>query len=114
MLDVRLYIAQRISALVMVPLVIGHIAVMIIAIQGGLSAAEILSRTQGSIGWALFYGIFVLAVAVHAAIGLRVVLFEMLGMRGTPLDLLSWVILLVLLGLGGDAVWTVTFAGVGR
>ena len=38
MLDLRLYMAQRLSALVMAPLVIGHIAVMIYAVQGGLSA----------------------------------------------------------------------------
>ena len=61
MLDVRLYLAQRISALIMVPLVLGHLAVMIYAIQGGLSAAEILGRTKGSFFWFAFYGLFVLA-----------------------------------------------------
>ena len=34
--------------------------------RGGLSAAEILERTRGSVGWAAFYALFVLAVAVHA------------------------------------------------
>jgi hypothetical protein len=47
MLDFRLYMAQRLSALIMAPLVIGHLAVMIYAVQGGLSAGEILGRTQG-------------------------------------------------------------------
>ena len=42
MLELRLYMAQRITALIMAPLVIGHIAVMIYAVQGGLSAGEIL------------------------------------------------------------------------
>jgi len=64
MLDVRLYMAQRLSALIMAPLVLGHIAVMIYAVQGGLSASEILGRTAGSVGWALFYGLFAVAVAV--------------------------------------------------
>ena len=73
MTELRLYLAQRISAMVMVPLVIGHIAVMIYAIQGGLSAGEILGRTQGSVFWALFYGTFVVAVAVHAAIGPEII-----------------------------------------
>ena len=59
MLDIRLYMAQRLSALIMVPLVIGHIAVMIYAVQGGLTGAEILARTQGSVAWFLFYGSFV-------------------------------------------------------
>ena len=71
MLDLRLYMAQRLSALLMAPLVIGHIAVMIYAVQGGLSAGEILGRTRGSLFWALFYGGFVVAVSIHAAIGLR-------------------------------------------
>ena len=62
MLDLRLYMAQRLSALLMAPLVIGHIAVMIYAVQGGLSAGEILGRTRGSLFWALFYGGFVVAV----------------------------------------------------
>ena len=47
--DLRLYMLQRITALLMAPLVLGHLAVMIYAIQGGLSAAEILGRTQGSL-----------------------------------------------------------------
>ena len=68
MLDFRLYMAQRLTALIMAPLVLGHIAVMIYAIQGGLSSAEILGRTQGSLFWLLFYGLFVLAVSIHAAI----------------------------------------------
>lgn len=108
MLDVRLYMLQRITALIMAPLVIGHIAVMIYAVQGGLSAAEILGRTQGSIGWFLFYGLFVVAVSIHAAIGLRTILHELSGFSGRPLTLLSWCIFLFLLGLGGRAVLAVT------
>ena len=37
MLELRLYMAQRITALIMAPLVIGHIAVMIYAIGEKLS-----------------------------------------------------------------------------
>ena len=37
MLDLRLYMLQRLTALIMAPLVIGHIAVMIDAVQGGLT-----------------------------------------------------------------------------
>ena len=76
MLDIRLYMLQRITALIMAPLTLGHIAVMIYAIQGGLSAAEILGRTQGSFWWMLFYGSFVIAVAIHAPIGLRTIMRE--------------------------------------
>ena len=108
MLGVRLYMAQRLSALVMAPLVAGHLAVMIYAVQGGLTAAEILGRTQGSLAWAIFYGLFAVAVSVHASIGLRVVLSETLKLHGRALDGVSWAIFLGLLALGARAVWAVT------
>ena len=101
MLTLRLYFAQRLTALIMAPLTLGHLAVMIYAVQGGLSVAEILARTQGSVAWFLFYGGFVVAVAVHAAIGLRVVVFEWLGVRGIALSVFSLVVLATLLLLGG-------------
>lgn len=108
MTDLRLYMAQRLSALVMAPLVLGHIAVMIYAIQGGLSAGEILSRTQGSIAWALFYGTFVIAVSIHAAIGLRTILYEWANLRGGALNGVAIAICLVLLAMGLQAVYAVT------
>ena len=108
MLNVRLYMLQRLTALIMVPLVVVHIVVMIYAIQGGLSAAEILGRTKGSILWLLFYGSFVLAAAVHGAIGLRVVIHETLKLKGAVLELLTWLIAAGLAGLGLNAVWAVT------
>lgn len=107
MLNLKLYMAQRLSALIMAPLVLGHIAVMIYAVRGGLTADEILSRTQGSIWWALFYGTFVGAVAVHAAIGLRVVVFESTGLKGGGLTAFTWAVFLLLAGLGFRAVYAV-------
>ncbi|WP_282609591.1 succinate dehydrogenase [Pelagibius sp. Alg239-R121] len=108
MLDLRLYMAQRISALIMIPLTLGHIAMMIYAVQGGLSAGEILARTQGSLAWMLFYGSFVAAVSVHAAIGLRVILFESFKIKETILNALSWTVFLGLLYMGARAVYAVT------
>jgi fumarate reductase subunit C len=108
MLDARLWLAQRLSALVMAPLVLGHLAVMIWAIQGGLSVGEILGRTQGSAFWFGFYGLFVLAVSVHAAIGLRVVVYETLRLPGRWLGLFTAATFLLLLALGARAVWAVT------
>ena len=113
MLDIRLYIAQRLSALIMAPLVIGHIAVMIYAVQGGLTVDEILGRTRGSLAWLVFYGSFVIAVSVHGAIGLRVITFEWFGLKGRALTILSWLVFAGLLGLGGRAVFAVTMAGGG-
>lgn len=108
MLNLRLYMAQRLSAMIMAPLVLGHIAVMIYAIQGGLSTAEILGRTQGSVLWFLFYGSFVLAVAIHAAIGLRVILHDITGLRGVGLNIFTYATGFVLLVMGGRAVTAVT------
>ncbi|MCR9110929.1 succinate dehydrogenase [Marivita sp. XM-24bin2] len=108
MSEFHLYMAQRLSALVMAPFVVVHIGVMIYAIQGGLSAAEILGRTQGSAFWFVFYGLFVVAVSIHAAIGLRTILGEWAGLRGGQRDVISALIGLGLLLLGAQAVWAVT------
>ena len=108
MIDTRLYMAQRLSAMIMMPLVLIHIGVMIYAIQGGLSADEILSRTQGSSFWFLFYGLFVLAASIHAAIGLRVIAHEMIGLKHTTLAVFTWGFGLTALFMGARAVWAVT------
>ncbi len=110
MLDLRLYMLQRLSALVLAPLALGHIAVMIYAVQDGLSAGEILSRTQGSLAWTIFYGLFVLAVSVHAAIGLRVIVAETLKLRGPLLGVFAWLVFLGLLVLGARALYAVILA----
>ncbi|WGH77315.1 succinate dehydrogenase [Jannaschia ovalis] len=108
MLDLRLYMAQRITAMLMAPFVLVHLGVMIYAIQGGLSAAEILGRTQGSVLWFLFYGGFVIAVAIHASIGLRVIAHELLGLGQRALDAVMWGAGALLLTLGGWSVLAVT------
>jgi fumarate reductase subunit C len=35
-----------------------------------------LARTRGSVAWGTYYGLFVAAVSIHAAIGVRNVLAE--------------------------------------
>ena len=110
MLNLRLYMLQRITALLMAPFVLIHLGVMIYAIQGGLSAGEILSRTQGSVAWFLFYGLFVVAVSIHSAIGLRVIAFEWGRLKGHALDAFMWLVGLGLFALGARAVWAVTLA----
>ncbi len=108
MIELRLYVLQRASALVMVPLVIGHLGMMIYAVQGGLSTAEILSRTQGSLFWLVYYGLFVLAASAHGAIGVRVILGETLNLNITLLNSLAWLLGLGSLWLGLGAVMAVT------
>ena len=108
MLTFRLYMLQRVTALIMAPLVLGHLALMVYAIRGGLSTGAILSRTQGSVPWALFYGTFVVAVSVHAAIGVRVIAAETLKLRGLVLNALSLALCALLLYAGLRAVLAVT------
>lgn len=103
-----LYMAQRLSALIMAPLVMVHLGLIIYAVRGGLSAAEILNRTQGSLGWGLFYGLFVVAVAVHASLGLRVIVREVLGVEGVALNGFAGAMCFGLLSLGLYAVAAVT------
>lgn len=110
MLNLRLYMLQRIAALLMAPLVLGHLALMIYAVQGGLSTAEILGRTQGSAIWFAFYGTFVVAVSIHGAIGLRAIAFEWGGLKGAALEAFMWLTGLGLFAMGARAVWAVTFA----
>ena len=110
MLEVRLYLAQRLSAAVMAPLVLIHLGVMIYAIQGGIDAAEILERTRGSFFWGANYGLFVIAVSVHAAIGLRNILREWLSLRGIGLAVISWIFFAGLLTAGLRAVAAVVLS----
>ena len=74
--NAMLFLAQRASAGVLAFAVVVHLATIIYAVRGGLTAAEVLGRTRGN-GWFLaFYALFVVAVAVHAPIGLRNILRE--------------------------------------
>ena len=85
-LGTLLWLAQRASAAILAFCIAVHLVTMIYAVQGGLSAAEILSRTRGSLIWLAFYGVFVLAVAIHAPIGLRSVLREFTPWRGRSVE----------------------------
>ncbi len=110
MSEARLYLLHRFSAMVLAPLVLVHLGLIVYAVRGGLSAAEILSRTQGSLLWGLFYGLFVLAVALHAPIGLRNVLGEWTVWRGRSLDWAMVAFACLLLGLGLRAVAAVVMS----
>jgi fumarate reductase subunit C len=106
-MNVRLYVLQRATAAVMAPLVLAHIAVIFYTTSRGLSAAEILGRTRGSIAWGSFYTLFVLAAATHGAIGVRGVASEWTRLKGRGLDALMWSFGLVLAALGLRAVTAV-------
>jgi succinate dehydrogenase subunit C len=80
-MNVRLYVWQRATAALMLPLVLLHVAVIFYATRRGMTAADILARTRGSIMWAALYGSFVIAATIHAAIGVRNVLIEWSPLR---------------------------------
>lgn len=107
MIGMKLYIVQRISAMLMAPLVLIHLAVMVYAVQGGLTTTEILGRTQGSWLWGLIYTSFVLAVSIHAAIGIRVVVYEWFNWAEQNLNRLTVIVTVALLVLGLRAVYSV-------
>ncbi len=100
----RLFILQRFSAMLLAPMIIIHLGLILFAIRDGLSAAEILGRTQGNILWAIFYGLFVLTVAIHAPIGVRKVLQEWAGLPTSTINSICWCFALLLLVLGFRAV----------
>jgi fumarate reductase subunit C len=99
-----LWVAQRATAAILAVCVVVHLATIIYATQGGLSAAEILGRTRGNAGWLAFYSVFVLAAAIHAPIGLRAVLGEWLRWRGASREVFLLVFAVFLLWMGMRAV----------
>ena len=99
-----LYVAQRLTAFVLVPLVLVHLGLMVFAVQDGLTAEEILARTQGSVAWGWFYSVFVIAAAIHAGVGLRNIAAEYLGWHGRSLNLAALCFGLSLIVLGARGV----------
>ena len=99
-----LFIAQRLTAMVLAPLVLVHLGLILYAVEGGLTAHEILGRTRGSMFWGGFYGFFVLAAAIHGPIGLRNILREWTAIKPFAVNLLALGAGLLLLALGMRAV----------
>lgn len=106
-LQARLWYWQRISAMVLAFCVMVHLITIVYAVRGGLTAAEVLARTQGNALFAAFYLVFVVAVTVHAPIGLARIAEEWFGWRGRASVLLAAAFALALLVLGLRAVWAV-------
>jgi fumarate reductase subunit C len=113
LLQARLWYAQRISAMVLGLCVAIHLFIMFYAIRGGLTAGEILGRTQGNWLFAIFYEVFVLACLVHAPIGLANILRENFP-RSPGVSVLPWALAALILVLGTAAVIGVFTGGVGR
>ncbi len=111
--ETRLWLAQRASAAVLAIAVIVHLGTIIYAVRGGVTAAEIIGRIGGNLGWSAFYTVFVLAAAVHAPIGLRAVLREMTPIVPRRVDRICFVFADLLAVLGMRVVVKFYAIGVG-
>ena len=103
-----LFVLQRASAAVLALCVLVHLATIIYAVRHGLSAQAIVTRMHASAAWPAFYAVFVVAVSVHAPIGLRAVVGEWLRLRGPLVDA---VLALVAAGLLVGGLYTVLSLG---
>lgn len=92
----RLWVAQRATAAILAFCVLVHLATIIYAVRGGLTAAQILERTHANYAWGAFYSLFVVAAGIHGAIGLRTIASEWLSFRGAVAN--------ATLGLAGVAI----------
>jgi len=103
-----LFVAQRYSAMLLAPMVLVHLLVIVLAVRNGLSADEILGRTRGNVFWFWFYLLFVLAVTVHAPIGIRNILNEWTPLSARVVSYFCVFLGLLLLLTGMRAVIAVT------
>jgi fumarate reductase subunit C len=98
------FVLQRASAAVLALCVVVHLATIIYAVRHALTADVIVARMHSSDFWPAFYTLFVVAVAVHAPLGLRTIADEWLALRGRATDTVLALFALVLLGGGLYAV----------
>jgi len=105
--ELYLFVAQRLSAAILVFAVVIHLATILYAVRGGLTAADVLGRTRGNTLFLTFYALFVIAVATHAPIGMRNIAREWTPWRGRSLDIAAAAFALTLLALGLRAVLAV-------
>ena len=103
-MSVRLYMIQRGSAALMVPLIALHIWLIYYATAKGLTAADVMYRTRGNWGWGAYYTAFVLLATMHAAIGIRGVLADWTALDRPALDTTAMLFAVVLLTTGLRAV----------
>ncbi|MEO1457036.1 MAG: succinate dehydrogenase [Pseudomonadota bacterium] len=110
-MEARLFALQRLSAIVMAPLVLFHLVMIFYAVRGGLTAAEIVARMQAGWWMPALYGLFAVAAAVHAPIGLRRILREWTVLPAHVVDPAMVALGLLLLALGLRAVAALVGAG---
>ena len=102
--ETRLWVWQRASAAVLGICVFVHLGMIIYAVQDGLSAMEIIDRVSGNLAWFSFYALFIIAVAIHAPIGVRTILNEMTTLSARQTHMIMAVLSLAILSMGFRAV----------
>ena len=96
---------QRVSAMVLALCVVVHLAGIIYAVRGGLTAAEILGRTRGNWAFGAFYAVFVVACAIHAPIGVASIVGETTVGRGSSALVVASALGVAILVMGLSAVY---------
>ena len=98
------FVLQRASAVVLAVCVVAHLATILYAVRNGLTSDAMVGRMHANPAWPAFYVIFVIAIAIHAPLGLRAIADEWLALRGRATDAFLALFALVLLGGGLYAV----------
>ena len=114
-----LWIGQRASAAVLALCVLVHLCTIVYAVRGGLSAAELLARTQGNVAWLAFYTVFatgiplcILLVATRSIETHRKLTDKTSWVLKNRRKIASWVLIVAGIALVGDGLiaWLVVNA----
>ena len=105
--EVRLYVLQRLTALIMAPMIIAHLVTILYATRAGLTAEAILARVHSAPWIPLFYALFVVTVSIHAPLGLRKIFIEWCGVSDKAANRLAVAIFTLFLVMGLRGVWAV-------
>ena len=104
-IETILWLAQRLSAVVLILGAVVHVATNVYAVRGGLGAAEVIARIQGNGAWLTFYLLFALAAAVHVPLGMRTVLVEMTPLRTCTGNIVAIALAIAFVWLGWRAAF---------
>ncbi|MEP7063181.1 MAG: succinate dehydrogenase [Betaproteobacteria bacterium] len=96
---------QRVSAMVLALCVLVHLVTIVYAVRSGLSGEALLARTRGSVAFAAFYAVFVMACAVHVPIGVARIAEEWLGLGSCAANAAANAFALLLAVMGFTAVY---------
>ena len=102
------FVLPRGSAAVLAVRFVGQLATILYAVRYGLTSQAIVARMHADPVWPAFYTLFVIAVAIHAPLGLRAIADEWLSLHGRGTDVVLTIFALVLAGGGLHAVRSLT------